>query len=61
MSGPWIGHACRRVRKPGAVAPGHPIGASDAAPRDDQARRQKGLTTLCIGGGIGIAVCVARD
>ncbi|MGH7000554.1 MAG: acetyl-CoA C-acetyltransferase [Stellaceae bacterium] len=50
----------------GAIALGHPIGASGArvlvtllyemAKRD----AKKGLATLCIGGGMGIAMCVER-
>jgi acetyl-CoA C-acetyltransferase len=50
----------------GAIAIGHPIGASWRARADDAALRtgtqrrnkKKGLATLCIGGGMGIAVCV---
>ncbi len=51
----------------GAIALGHPIGASGARvlitllhemKRTDA---KKGLTTLCIGGGMGIAMCVERD
>ena len=51
----------------GAIALGHPIGASgtrvfvtllhEMIKRD----AKKGLATLCIGGGMGIALCVARD
>jgi acetyl-CoA C-acetyltransferase len=51
----------------GAIAIGHPIGASgtrilitllhEMKKRD----AKKGLATLCIGGGMGIAMCVARD
>ncbi len=51
----------------GAIALGHPIGASGArilvtllhgmGARD----AKKGLATLCIGGGMGIAMCVERD
>jgi acetyl-CoA C-acetyltransferase len=51
----------------GAIALGHPIGASgtrilvtllhEMQKRD----AKKGLATLCIGGGMGIAMCVARD
>jgi acetyl-CoA C-acetyltransferase len=50
----------------GAIALGHPIGASgtrilvtlihEMAKRD----AKRGLATLCIGGGMGIAMCVAR-
>lgn len=51
----------------GAIALGHPIGASGTRVLvtllHEMARRgaQKGLVTLCIGGGMGIAMCVARD
>ena len=51
----------------GAIAIGHPIGASGARilttllfemqHRD----AKKGLATLCIGGGMGVAMCVERD
>ena len=51
----------------GAIAIGHPIGASggrvlttllyEMQKRD----AKKGIATLCIGGGMGIAMCVARD
>ncbi|GLI21979.1 MULTISPECIES: acetyl-CoA C-acetyltransferase [Xanthobacter] len=51
----------------GAIAIGHPIGASgtrilvtllhEMQKRD----AKKGLATLCIGGGMGIAMCLARD
>ena len=51
----------------GAIALGHPIGASgtrclvtlihEMIKRDVK----KGLVTLCIGGGMGIAMCIARD
>jgi acetyl-CoA C-acetyltransferase len=51
----------------GAIALGHPVGASggrvlitllhEMAKRD----AKKGLATLCIGGGMGIAMCVERD
>lgn len=50
----------------GAVALGHPIGASGARVLVSllhQMQRQnahKGLATLCIGGGMGIAMCVER-
>ena len=50
----------------GAIAIGHPIGASGgrvlATLLHEMARRKakKGLATLCIGGGMGIAMCVAR-
>ncbi|MGE0044892.1 MAG: acetyl-CoA C-acetyltransferase [Hyphomonadaceae bacterium] len=50
----------------GAIAIGHPIGASGARVLTtllyEMRRRKaaKGLATLCIGGGMGIAVCVER-
>ncbi len=50
----------------GAIAIGHPIGASGARVLTtllyEMKRRdaKKGLATLCIGGGMGIAMCVAR-
>ncbi len=50
----------------GAIAIGHPIGASGARVLVtllfEMARRgaKKGLATLCIGGGMGIAMCVER-
>src|SRR5512140_1985197 len=51
----------------GAIAIGHPIGASGARVlvtllHEMQKRdAKKGLATLCIGGGMGIAMCIARD
>ncbi len=51
----------------GAIALGHPVGASGARVLTtllyEMQRRdaKKGLATLCIGGGMGIAMCVARD
>jgi acetyl-CoA C-acetyltransferase len=51
----------------GAIALGHPIGASGARVLvtllHEMQRRgvEKGLATLCIGGGMGIAMCVERD
>jgi acetyl-CoA C-acetyltransferase len=50
----------------GAIAIGHPIGASGARVLVtllyEMARRdaKKGLATLCIGGGMGVAMCVER-
>jgi len=50
----------------GAIALGHPIGASGARVLTtllhEMGRRdsRKGLATLCIGGGMGIALCVER-
>uniref|UniRef100_UPI0035B0D9AA acetyl-CoA C-acyltransferase n=1 Tax=Paracoccus sp. TaxID=267 RepID=UPI0035B0D9AA len=50
----------------GAIAIGHPIGASGARILNtllfEMARRdaKKGLATLCIGGGMGVALCIER-
>lgn len=50
----------------GAIAIGHPIGASGARVLvtllHEMAKRdaKKGLATLCIGGGMGVAMCVER-
>jgi acetyl-CoA C-acetyltransferase len=51
----------------GAIALGHPIGASGCrilvSLLHEMARRdaKKGLATLCIGGGQGVALAVERD
>jgi len=51
----------------GAIAIGHPVGASGARVlvtllHEMQKRdAKKGLATLCIGGGMGVALCVERD
>ena len=51
----------------GAIALGHPVGASGTRILTtllyEMQRREshKGLATLCIGGGMGIALCVERD
>ena len=51
----------------GAIALGHPVGASGArilvTLLHEMQRRdaKRGLATLCIGGGMGIAMCVERD
>jgi len=51
----------------GAIALGHPIGASGARVLTtllyEMQRRdaKKGLATLCIGGGMGVAMCLQRD
>tara|TARA_B100001559_G_C16103054_1_gene440345 strand:- start:96 stop:611 length:516 start_codon:yes stop_codon:yes gene_type:complete len=51
----------------GAIALGHPIGASGTrilvTLLHEMVRRKskKGLATLCIGGGMGIAMCVERN
>ena len=51
----------------GAIAIGHPIGASGARVLTtliyEMQKRdaKKGLATLCIGGGMGIAMCIERD
>jgi acetyl-CoA C-acetyltransferase len=50
----------------GAIAIGHPIGASGARVLNTllfemhRQQAQKGLATLCIGGGMGVAMCVER-
>jgi acetyl-CoA C-acetyltransferase len=50
----------------GAIAIGHPVGASGArvlTPLLHEMKRsgaKKGLATLCIGGGMGVALCVER-
>jgi len=51
----------------GAIAIGHPIGASGCRVLNtllfEMKRRdaKKGIATLCIGGGMGVALCVERD
>jgi acetyl-CoA C-acetyltransferase len=51
----------------GAIALGHPIGASGArvlvtlVHEMNKRDAKKGIATLCIGGGMGIALCVIRD
>jgi acetyl-CoA C-acetyltransferase len=50
----------------GAIAIGHPIGASGARVlvtllfEMEKRNAKKGLATLCIGGGMGVALCVER-
>jgi acetyl-CoA C-acetyltransferase len=50
----------------GAIALGHPIGASGARVLTtllygmQKRNARKGLATLCIGGGMGVAMCVER-
>jgi acetyl-CoA C-acetyltransferase len=50
----------------GAIAIGHPVGASGARVLTTllhemkRSGAKKGLATLCIGGGMGVAVCVER-
>ena len=50
----------------GAISLGHPIGASGARIlvtllyEMKRQNKNKGCTTLCIGGGMGIALCVQR-
>ena len=50
----------------GAIAIGHPIGASGARilvtliHEMNKQKKDKGCATLCIGGGMGIALCVER-
>ena len=51
----------------GAIAIGHPIGASGARVlvtllhEMEKREAKRGLVTLCIGGGMGIAMCLCRD
>ena len=51
----------------GAIALGHPIGASGARilvtliHEMIKQDKKKGCATLCIGGGMGIAICIQRD
>ncbi|MBL23948.1 MAG: acetyl-CoA C-acyltransferase [Rhodospirillaceae bacterium] len=51
----------------GAIALGHPVGASGTRVLTtllyemQRSDAKKGLATLCIGGGMGIAMCVERD
>ena len=51
----------------GAIALGHPIGASGARilvtllHEMEKRNLKKGLATLCVGGGMGIALCLERD
>ena len=51
----------------GAIALGHPIGASGARilvtllHEMTRQKSKKGLATLCVGGGMGIAMCVERN
>ncbi len=50
----------------GAIALGHPIGASGARVLTTlvhqlvRGRASKGLATLCIGGGMGVAICIEK-
>ena len=62
-----LGWDTRRVNvNGGAIAIGHPIGASGARVLTtllfemQKRNAKKGLATLCIGGGMGIAMCVER-
>ena len=51
----------------GSIALGHPIGASGARilvtliKQMKRLNKKKGCASLCIGGGMGIALCVERD
>ena len=51
----------------GAIALGHPIGASGARVlvslihEMTKRKAKKGLATLCVGGGMGIAMCIERN
>jgi acetyl-CoA C-acetyltransferase len=50
----------------GAIAIGHPIGASGARILNTllfelaRSGKKRGLATLCIGGGMGVAMCLER-
>ncbi|MGZ5956668.1 MAG: acetyl-CoA C-acetyltransferase [Caulobacteraceae bacterium] len=50
----------------GAIAIGHPIGAAGARilttllPEMNRSQASKGLATLCVGGGMGVAMCVEK-
>lgn len=62
-----LGWATEKVNvNGGAIAIGHPIGASGARVlvtllhEMNRRKAKKGLATLCIGGGMGIAMCIAR-
>ena len=58
-----LGWDVDKVNVNGAIAIGHPVEHPGAYfnPFAEMARCQKGLATLCIGGGMGIAMCVERD
>jgi len=51
----------------GAIALGHPVGASGSRiivtliHEMNKRNLKKGLATLCVGGGMGIAMCIERD
>jgi acetyl-CoA C-acetyltransferase len=51
----------------GSIALGHPVGASGARVlvtlihEMKKRNSHKGLVTLCIGGGMGIAMCIERN
>ena len=55
-----------KVNVGGAIALGHPIGASGArvlvtlVHALHNQKNKKGVATLCIGGGQGIAMCIER-
>jgi acetyl-CoA C-acetyltransferase len=66
--GKELGWSADRVNvNGGAIAIGHPIGASGARVLTtliyemQKREAKKGLATLCIGGGMGIALCIERD
>lgn len=51
----------------GAIALGHPLGASGTRifvtllHNMQRTGAQKGVASLCVGGGMGMAICVERD
>jgi len=67
LIGHWAGALDKVNVNGGAIALGHPIGASGArvlvSLLHEMVRRdaKKGLATLCIGGGLGVALAAERD
>ena len=60
----WVWDPAKVNVNGGAIAIGHPIGASGARILDDPGSRDEavagprsGLATLCVGGGMGVALC----
>ena len=67
MSSNWRSLKKRVNVNGGAIALGHPIGASGARILVTlihemlKQNKKKGCASLCIGGGMGIAICVERN
>ncbi len=67
QSSRWAGTLERINVNGGAIALGHPIGCSGTRIMltlvHEMMKRglKKGIATLCVGGGMGIAMCVQRD